>query len=431
MLAGGLGTRLRPITDSTPKCLVPIVGRPLIDYWFDALAAAGVRDVLVNTHHLPDPVRQYIAWRNAGGLFHVAETFEPELLGSAGTIAANRAFADGADDIVVIYADNLSTINLADGLAFHRAHDDPFTMMLFRADNPKACGIAELDSTGRVVDFVEKPDDPKSDLANAGVYILSADAYREIADMGAFDFGFDVLPKFVGRMRGMPIEGFHLDVGTHDALVRAEAATPGAFKGFKPAVFLDRDGTIIEHVHHLANPADVRLIPGAAEAIARLQEAGFACVVATNQSVVGRGHLSEEGLAEVHAEMDRQLAEKGVRVDGLYYCTRVPSTPDRTVIEHPDRKPGPGMLHRAAEDMRIDLRRSWMVGDSVSDVVAGRNAECHGSILVLTGCGGECDPSHEAIDAVVDDIDSAADRILASTRNPSQRDVGAESETMS
>ena len=158
---------------------------------------------------------------NAEGRLHLVESYEPTLLGSAGTIAANADLADGADEVVIIYADNLSDIDLRPLLAFHRQHGDPLTMVLFRAPNPRACGIAELDDEGRIVSFVEKPSEPKSDLANAGLYVLSTAAYREIAAMKAFDLGFDVLPRFVGRMRGWVWGGYHLDIGTHAALERA------------------------------------------------------------------------------------------------------------------------------------------------------------------------------------------------------------------
>jgi len=228
LLAGGLGTRLQPITHTTPKCLVPINGRPLLDYWFDALAHADTHDVLINTHHLPEPMRQYMAQQNETGTFNVHETYEPKLLGSAGTVHANRNWADDADDVVIIYADNLSSVDLSALVDFHQNHDDPFTMLLFHASNPTACGIATLEGD-RIVNFIEKPDHPASDLANAGVYVVTADAYREIADMDCFDLGFDVLPKFVGRMRGYSFEGYHRDIGTLESLEAAEREAPGVF----------------------------------------------------------------------------------------------------------------------------------------------------------------------------------------------------------
>ena len=152
----------------------------------------------------------------------------------------------------------------------------------------------------------------------------------------------------------------------------------------RPAVFLDRDGTLIEHVHYLSDPALVRLLPGAAEALRRFRRAGFARVLVTNQSAIGRGMLTEERLDQIHTEMNRQLAARGATIDAIYYCPDAPAGDDRTVVENPDRKPGPGMLLRAAADLKLDLGASWMVGDLISDVLAGQNAGCR-SILLESG----------------------------------------------
>ena len=237
LLAGGLGTRLRPMTDTTPKCLVAIAGRPLLDYWFDALGRAGIHDVLINTHHLSEQVRRFIAQKNAQG-FRAVETYEPVLLGSAGTITANPGWADDADDILIIYADNLSDVDLDRLLAAHRAGGGPLTMLLFRAPDPRACGIAELDTAGRITGFEEKPAQPKSDMANAGVYAVTAAAWREIAGLRAFDLGFDVLPRFAGRMRGHLHAGYHRDIGTLEALAAAQQAAP-ALSGGRTGTFTE------------------------------------------------------------------------------------------------------------------------------------------------------------------------------------------------
>lgn len=229
LLAGGLGTRLRPLTNTMPKCLVPIANRPLLDYWLDALEHAGITDVLINTHHLRAVVLAYIEETIASRDLTVTETYEPELLGSAGTVSANRGWADDADVILVIYADNLSNIDLAAFLAAHRAQSEPCSMALFHTAHPKACGIATLDENNRVVDFIEKPEMPVSDLANAGLYAIDKDAWREIADLNAFDFGFDVLPTFIGRMHGYVHDGYHLDIGTPEALAKAEADVSTVF----------------------------------------------------------------------------------------------------------------------------------------------------------------------------------------------------------
>lgn len=229
LLAGGLGTRLRPLTDTTPKCLIPVAGKPMLDYWVDALEAAGIDQALLNTHHLRDLVRIWLENTNQSRDLTVHEAYEPRLLGSAGTVTANRDWAQDAEEIVVIYADNLSDIDLGDFVRFHRSHTDPMSMALFRTPYPSKCGIATLDVEDCVTDFTEKPEHPESDLANAGLYVLDAAAWCEIADMKAFDFGFDVLPAFVGRMRGYRHAGYHRDIGTHESLAQAEQDAPGLF----------------------------------------------------------------------------------------------------------------------------------------------------------------------------------------------------------
>jgi D,D-heptose 1,7-bisphosphate phosphatase len=392
LLAGGLGTRLRPLTDTVSKCLIPIRERVLLDFWIDRLIEARIGEARINTHALAEQVRDYISRVNDEGQIRLVESYEPRLLGSAGTIAANADLANDAETIVIIYADNLSDIDLRPLIDFHRSHSEPLTMVLFQAPDPRACGIAELDDEGRIVSFIEKPDQPTTDLANAGLYVLDADAYREIGQRGAFDLGFDVLPQFVGRMRGWIWGGYHLDVGTLRALDKARRDSATVFparsdvrpRRTRPAVFLDRDGTLIRHVHYLSNPDGVQLLPGAAEALVTLHRAGFVCVLVTNQSAIGRGMITEDRLQDIHLEMNRQLAERGAFLDGIYYCPDVPSGDDRTVVENQGRKPGPGMLLQAASELDLDLSESWMVGDLVSDVLAGLNAGCR-SILVASG----------------------------------------------
>jgi mannose-1-phosphate guanylyltransferase len=190
------------------------------------LARIGTERVIVNTHHLPGPVNSYLAEVSARLHLDAKEFYEPKLLGSAGTVSANPDLCGDADCCLLIYADNLSNVRLDELVAFHREQKAPMTMMLFHTSQPKACGIASMDDSATVVDFVEKPQLPQSNLANGGIYVISREAYREIVEMDSFDFGFDVLPRFIGRMKGKVHRGLHMDIGTLGALERAqEAAT--------------------------------------------------------------------------------------------------------------------------------------------------------------------------------------------------------------
>jgi len=223
LLAGGRGERLRPLTLSTPKCLVPVNGTPLLAIWLDLLGRQGVREVLLNVSHHVDQVRAFLGVRASGP--RVQLVVEQEPIGTAGTVAANRAFVAGADEFWVFYADNLTNLALAPMLAAHRRHDGVMTMGLFHAANPRASGIVDLEPDGRIVGFVEKPEQPRSDLANAGVYLARRALLKHIpvAD-GIVDFGHDVLPRLLGRMYGHVIGEFLMDIGTPAALSHAAEA---------------------------------------------------------------------------------------------------------------------------------------------------------------------------------------------------------------
>ena len=223
LLAAGEGTRLKPLTDTVPKCLVPVQGTPLLSIWFDHFLKAGVTDVLINTHYLPQVVEEFVQSSTPAGL-NVQLAYEETLLGSAGTVRANRDFLEGEASFFVIYADNLTDMSLLDFKAFHDAAQSPFTMGLFETPAPSECGIAELAQDGRVLSFEEKPEAPASTLANAGLYLAGSDLLDIIPDCPLVDFGFDILPLMVGKMYGYRIPGLYYDLGTMERLKEAEEA---------------------------------------------------------------------------------------------------------------------------------------------------------------------------------------------------------------
>lgn len=224
LLAAGVGSRLRPITDTVPKCMLVIDDRPLLDIWLDAFARAGADEVLVNLHHLPDVVRRHVAARTAPPT--VRTFFEPELLGSGGTLLANREWVRGEEFFLACYADNLTDFDLRSLVGAHRAHDAPATLAVFHSDNPSAGGVVELDAVGRVVGFVEKPSEPVSDLTNAGMYAFHPSVLDQIDGMPPYDIGYDLLPRLVGRAWAVPVEGYFRDIGTPVAYRRAREEWP-------------------------------------------------------------------------------------------------------------------------------------------------------------------------------------------------------------
>jgi mannose-1-phosphate guanylyltransferase len=220
LLAAGLGTRLRPLTDHTPKCMLKIDGRPLLDIWLDEFDRAGVDEVLVNVHSLADVVRAHIDSRAAPPV--VRTFFEPELLGSAGTLVANRDWVADEELFLACNADNLTDFDLRTLIDFHRKGEAVATLTLFHAEQPSACGIVELDAAARVIGFEEKPSSPVSDLANAGMYAFHPSVLDDVVDAPPLDIGFHMLPGLVGRARGVEIGGYFRDIGTADAYRRAQ-----------------------------------------------------------------------------------------------------------------------------------------------------------------------------------------------------------------
>jgi mannose-1-phosphate guanylyltransferase len=225
VLAAGLGTRLRPLTDTTPKCLVPVGGRPLLDIWLDALGELGAEEVLVNTHHLADQVADHVLTRH--GDPPVRLLHEPTLLGSAGTLRAARELLAGERWFLAMNGDNLTDYDLGHLVLAHSAAGEGVvaTLTAFQAPNPSACGIFEVDNRGRLRGFEEKPARPRSDLANAGIYAFSREVLDLIDGPEPCDIGGDLLPRLVGRAQVVGIGGAYLrDIGTPDALAEARAS---------------------------------------------------------------------------------------------------------------------------------------------------------------------------------------------------------------
>jgi mannose-1-phosphate guanylyltransferase len=222
LLAAGFGTRLRPLTETVPKCLMPIKGQPLLGIWLERLTKAQICRFLINTHYLASHVEEFIEaspYRD-----NVTLVNELELKGTAGTLIANLNFFQGQDGLL-IHADNYC---LADFTAFQQAHRDRppecvITMMTFRTDDPSSCGIVELDERGVVIGFHEKVSKPPGDLANGAVYILSAEFLRSMgSDFVAIkDFSAEVLSRLTGRIYSYETSAVFLDIGTQETYARA------------------------------------------------------------------------------------------------------------------------------------------------------------------------------------------------------------------
>ena len=220
LLSAGYGSRLRPITLNTPKCLVEINGKPLLSIWLNFLENH-IDIVIINTHYLPEKIENFI--RNSNWQNNVNLVFEEKLLGTAGTILKNRQFFDKS--FLVAHADNLTKFNLEEFKKKHelRSPGIEITMMTFETDDPKSCGIVEVNEFGIVTAFYEKINTFNGNTANAAVYIMEPTIINFIESLNKefIDISVDIIPRFIGKIQVFKNNIYHRDIGTPLSLKQA------------------------------------------------------------------------------------------------------------------------------------------------------------------------------------------------------------------
>ncbi len=228
LLVAGRGERLRPLTDTTPKCLLPINGIPLLQIWLEHLVSSGIDEVLVNTGWLHDQVEDFVnKWSAVHDNMKIVLFHEPTLLGSAGTLLANRKWA-GRAPFFIIYGDNLTQFDLLRMLAFHNKHKLPLTIRIYKGADHRRAGIVCLDENGTVIDFEEKPEKPKSQLGAGGIYVADQrifDFFPEAGKgkaSGGLDLSYDVLTRMLGKMKAYDSGEFSIDIGTPESYAKAQ-----------------------------------------------------------------------------------------------------------------------------------------------------------------------------------------------------------------
>ena len=225
LLAAGRGTRLRPLTDTTPKCLLPIRGTPMLSIWLKLCHRHGIHQVLINAHAHSDQICDFLAAHRNGVEARIID--EPVLLGSAGTIRANRDWVAGERCFWILYADVLTNADLGRMMQSHLESGGLVTLGGYEVPDPERCGIMQVDAKGVVRDFVEKPKMPMGRLAFSGLMIADAALLDQIPESRPADLGFHVLPRLAGKMSAWPISDYLLDIGTLENYELAQKTWPG------------------------------------------------------------------------------------------------------------------------------------------------------------------------------------------------------------
>lgn len=215
ILAAGEGVRLRPVTNNIPKCLVDLNGKPLLEYWLDNCEKNGASEALINGHYLADRLKDYLDSVRDKYSMKIKFIYEPELLGTGGTLKNNADFVKGEEFFFFCHGDNFTNINISDFVDFHKTKGGKLSVALFKTGRPKECGIAEeMDENGKIMKFTEKPEHPKSDLASAAIFLMSPEILDDLPAEKHIDFSKEVLPQYQGKMFGYHIKGFNIDIGT-------------------------------------------------------------------------------------------------------------------------------------------------------------------------------------------------------------------------
>jgi mannose-1-phosphate guanylyltransferase len=225
LLAAGHGTRLRPLTNTIPKCLAPICGVSMLEIWLEVCRRSGIDEVTINLHAHPEPVRTAIAGCNHSVKVLISE--EPVLLGSAGTLLANRDWVSSESYFWIFYADVLTNADLSAMVELHKKRQPAATIGLYKVRDPSRCGVVSFDDQFVIHEFVEKPANPKTNWAFSGLMLGTRELIDAIPSRTPVDLGFDVLPRLSGRMIAYPMTEYLLDIGTLENYQMAQATWPG------------------------------------------------------------------------------------------------------------------------------------------------------------------------------------------------------------
>ena len=413
IMAGGKGTRIASVRSDIPKPMIPVCGKPILEHQINCLKKNGFNDIILVIGHLGKVIRDYFGDGSSFGV-RISYFDETEPLGTAGALFKLNL----SEDFLLLCGDIIFDMDLIRFLTFHKDRDalatlvahpnnHPYDSSVLVTENlsPKEKGGLPLE-TGKVVAWLTKEDERSyyRNLVNAGIELISPKLLEEtkkryvdknLSMPQKLDLDRDILKPAIGNgeIFAYRTTEYIKDMGTPDRLEEVETDIKSGkvasrnLTEMQKAIFLDRDGTINKKNGFITKTNQFELIDGAANAIKKINESNYLAVVVTNQPVIARGDCDFSDLDLIHQKLETELGKYGAYLDAIYIC---PHHTDRGFegerLEYKCncecRKPKPGMLLQAAKDLNIDLSQSYMIGDSENDILAGKNAECKGNLLL-------------------------------------------------
>lgn len=409
-MAGGKGTRIAAVRSDLPKPMIPVCGKPILEWQIENLKASGLTDIVLVIGHLGEVIKDYFGDGSRWGVT-ISYFIETQPLGTAGALFR---MPELQEDFLLMSGDVMLDVDFNRFINFHKDHEalasltvhpnnHPFDSSLIVTEILPASNGSMPIHTNRVVKWMNKEDERLyyRNVVNAGIEMISPrlleEARAKLPSLDKVDLDRDVLKPAIesGKIYAYETSEYIKDMGTPERLVEVEndllsgkiAAHNLSVK--QKAVFLDRDGTINKTSGFLTDINDFELIEGAAEAIKQINKSGYLAVVVTNQPVIARGDCSFEQLQEIHNKMETLLGKEGAFIDGLFLC---PHHTDKGFegerieykLDCECRKPKAGLFVQAQKALNIDLSQSYMVGDSAIDIKAAENAGCKKAFLIET-----------------------------------------------
>jgi len=397
IVAGGRGTRLGKKTKKIPKPMMKIGGLTLIEHQIRLLKRYGVKEFFLLTGYLSEVIEKHF---KDGRDFGVDITYfkEKSPLGTAGGI---KEIEDKLkEDFIIAMGDVMLEMDIGRLFYFHKRKKSALTLVLHPNSHPDDSDLVEIDGNQKVIAFHSKPHLNNKyfrNLVNAGLYVLSPKILKYIKKGEKVDFGKDIFPKVIKKeaVYGYNTAEYLKDIGTPERLIEVKRDyLGGKTKRFnrnnkRKAIFMDRDGVINEDIGWLHKFKDFELFPGIAKVIKKINDSEFLAIIITNQPVVARGLCSIEELEEIHKKMETLLGREGAKLDAIYYC---PHHPDKGFPEENKkykikcncRKPKIGLFLKAKKEFNINFKKSYLIGDQVNDILAGKRLGCR-TILLETG----------------------------------------------
>ena len=400
LMAGGRGTRISELFPDIPKPLIPIQNIPVLEREIISLRNQGFTDLIITVGYMAEKIQNCFGTGEKWGV-KIEYFVETNPLGNAGALF----FLDLQEDFLLLNADAVFDVDFNRMIEYHKEKGGLVTLFTHPNSHPYDSGLIISADSGEVLKWLAKEDERPQfykNRVNAGLHVISPEILKKsnirLKDIGKtdengkickIDLDRDILkplcatgtmfcydsPEYVKDM-GIPERYYSVCDDFKRGVVQAKN-----LKNKQKAIFLDRDGTINKYVGFLRDVKELTLLPDAIEAIKLINTSDYLAIVVTNQPVIARGEVTWKGLEEIHNKMETELGKQGAYLDKIYFCPHHPhggyagEIPELK-FECDCRKPKPGMLFKAAEELNIDLSKSYMIGDSDTDVQAGEAAGC-------------------------------------------------------